>query len=153
MTEDQHPDLGSISGRLQLAAPADPEIIDLLHSLIDQLWQRHPDVSEADRIRFELAAVEVLGKIVEHAYALDVAHPERQRRFDVTLAVTPTELLAAFGDNGLPMELDLSKAVMPAALEESGRGLAMASAALDDLAYFRVEGRNHWRLQCVRGTD
>jgi len=100
--------------------------------------------------RFEMAAVEVLGNIVEHAYRLDVANPEPQRRFDVTLAVTPTELLAAFGDNGLPMELDLSKAAMPTELEESGRGLALASAALDDFAYFRAEGRNHWRLQCVR---
>lgn len=153
MTEHQHPDLDAIGGRLQLGAPADPEIIDLLHVLVEQLWHRHPDVSEADRTRFEMAVVEVLGNIVEHAYRLDVVSPERQRRFDVTLAVTPTELVAAFGDNGLPMEIDLSDTVMPAGLEESGRGLALASAALDDLAYLRVEGRNHWRLLCTRRPD
>jgi serine/threonine-protein kinase RsbW len=149
MTE-QRMDLETVSDRLELAAPAEPEIIDLLHALVEHLWQRHPDVSEGDRTRFEMAAVEILANIVEHAFRLDSAAPGRQRRFVVTLAVTPTELVAAFGDNGLPMEIDLSEVVLPTDLAESGRGLALAAAALDDLEYTRVEGRNHWRLLCVR---
>ena len=39
---------------------------------------------------------------------------------------------------------------MPDADAESGRGLALAAAAVDDMSYERVEGRNHWRLRCVR---
>lgn len=48
------------------------------------------------------------------------------------------------------MEIDLSEVVLPADLAESGRGLAVASAAFDDLDYTRVGGRNRWRLLCVR---
>ncbi|MFC4784842.1 ATP-binding protein [Nocardioides sp. MAHUQ-72] len=145
-------DADGAPGRLELSAPADPSILDLVHALLEHLWSDHPDVSDGDRMRFEMAVIEVLANIVEHAYRLDhddEAAGER-RRFDVTLAATDDELVARFADNGLPMELDLSDVVMPDEMAESGRGLALAASALDDLAYDRVEGRNHWRLQCVR---
>jgi serine/threonine-protein kinase RsbW len=149
---ERHGHLDGLPGRLELAAPADPEMLDLVHSLLEQLWSTHPDVAERDRVRFETAVIEVLANIVEHAFALDGV-PEAQarvRRFDVALGVTDDELLAAFADNGLPIELDLSDVAMPDELAESGRGLALATAALDDLVYERVAGRNHWRLLCVR---
>ncbi|NYD41677.1 ATP-binding protein [Nocardioides panaciterrulae] len=148
MTE---PSLPELPGRIELSAPADPAIIDLLHGLLEQVWLRHPDVEDADRIRFEMAVVEVLANIVEHAYRLDQPAGDGQRRFTVCLAVTPEALQAAFADNGLPMELDLSRVAMPDEHAESGRGLALAAAALDDLAYSRNDGRNHWRLLCLRG--
>jgi serine/threonine-protein kinase RsbW len=104
----------------------------------------------ADRIRFETAVIEVLGNIVEHAYELDAAPADALRRFDVSLSATSDELVARFGDNGIPMAIDLSEVTMPGVDAESGRGLALAVAALDDLSYERVDGRNLWRLTCRR---
>ena len=141
MTEDD--------GRLELSAPATPEMLDLVHSVLEQLWAAHDDVAMADRVRFEMAVIEILGNIVEHAYEIDAADAG-DRRFDVTLTATDTELVAAFGDNGVPMAIDLSAVGMPDDLAESGRGLALAMAAVDDISYEREGDRNLWRLTCVR---
>lgn len=141
MTEDD--------GRLELSAPATPEMLDLVHAVLERLWEAHPDVETVDRVRFETAVIEILGNIVEHAYELD-APAAGSRRFDVVLTATPTELVASFGDDGIPMAIDLSSVAMPDDLAESGRGLALAMAAVDDLSYERDGGRNLWRLTCVR---
>ena len=150
MSDPDATDLQGIGGRLELSAPAEPEIVDLVHAMLEQLWARYDDVGERDRTLFEMAVVEVLANIVEHAYRLDLEHTDRQRRFEICVGVTDDELVAAFADNGQPMEIDLSNAAMPDELAESGRGLALASAALDDLSYDRSDGRNHWRLLCRR---
>jgi serine/threonine-protein kinase RsbW len=136
--------------RLDLSAPATPAMLDLVHSVLEKLWEQHDDVDLADRIRFETAVIEVLDNIVEHAYELDAAPADVLRRFDVSLSATPDELVARFGDNGIPMAIDLSEVTMPGDDAESGRGLALAIAALDDLGYQRVDGRNLWRLTCRR---
>lgn len=138
-------------GRLELSAPATPEMIELVHAVLEQLWEANDDVAVADRVRFEMAVIEILGNIIEHAYEIDSA-AAGSRRFDISVAATETELVASFGDNGLPMSIDLSAVAMPDELAESGRGLALAMAAVDDLSYEREEGRNHWRLTCVRQT-
>ena len=137
--------------RLELSAPATPDMVDLVHAMLEKLWAGHDDVGMTDRVRFETAVIEILGNIVEHAYELDSPAPDGPaRRFDVRFTVTDAELVASFGDDGIPMALDLSDVVMPDDEAESGRGLAMAIAALDDLSYDREEGRNHWRLTCIR---
>jgi serine/threonine-protein kinase RsbW len=149
-------DFDSVPGRLELSAPADLHIVDLLHALLEQLWIGNPEVSAEDRFRFETAVIEVLGNIVEHAYQLDPAaaeHRDQARRFIVVLAVTADEVVASFGDNGLPTCLDLSHVAMPQEDAESGRGLALAAATTDELSYERVEGRNHWKLRCTRSAS
>lgn len=135
--------------RLEISAPATPQMMELAHDAIARLWEAHEDVAVADRIRFETAVVEILGNIVEHAYALD-ADASRTRRFDLVLTVDAEQVVATFGDDGVPVALDLSAVAMPEEHAESGRGLPLAVAALDDLAYDRVEGRNTWRLTVVR---
>ena len=39
---------------------------------------------------------------------------------------------------------------MPAGLQTSGRGLAIAREALDELSYERAEGLNRWRMVRLR---
>lgn len=139
-----------VPGRVELAADATPEILDLVHGVTEHLWRAHPGVAEGDRLRFAMAVGEVLGNIVEHAYRLD-GQPEPvagARRFEVCLAVDDGRLLATFADNGLPLALDLSTVEMPAWDVESGRGLALAAQVLDELDYRREGGRNHWTLVC-----
>lgn len=143
-----------LPGRLELHAPADPEILDLVHALLEHLFSHHPGIADQDRMRFEMAVIEVLGNIVEHAYAHDTAlavkDPEAERRFDICLGVDETALMATLSDNGRPTALDLGSVAMPDEMAESGRGIALAVAALDSLDYERVEGRNHWWLSLQR---
>lgn len=153
---DAHIPLGELEAvpdRLAVLAPAVPDILDLVHGLLEQLWLGHPEVSDDDRLRFETAVVEILGNIVEHAYELDSGRgtaPTESRRFQLVVGVTPGKVLATFGDNGLPAELDLGSVLMPDVDAESGRGLALAKASLDVLDYARVDGRNRWALECHR---
>lgn len=140
----------SQAGRLQLSAPADPAILEVVHAMLESLWSVNPEVGDADRGRFEMAVIEILGNIVEHAYALDQDAGRLERRFDISLCASDSELVAVLEDNGKPMPLDLGNVAMPDELAETGRGLALANAALDDLSYDRVDGRNHWRLLCLR---
>lgn len=141
--------------RLVLSAPADPEVMDLVHGLLEHLFAHSPQVDDATRMKFEMSVIEILGNIVEHAYAHDSAlpavDPAVSRRFEITLLADDTDLVATLSDNGMPVSLDLSDVSMPDELAESGRGLALATAALDALDFARVDGRNHWRLACRLG--
>jgi serine/threonine-protein kinase RsbW len=141
-------DLSDRPGRLELSAPATPEILDLVHAMIAHLWTGH-DVTERQQARFETSVIEILGNVVEHATA--GAAPGDGRRFDIVLDVGPDDVVARLGDNGIPVEIDLSQATMPDELAEDGRGLALATAALDRLAYHHVGGRNVWDLVVLRG--
>lgn len=145
----------TLESRLELSAPATPEIMELVHAMLEHLWGTTPNVSERDRLRFEMAVIEILGNVVEHAYAADNEDvPGKEgRRFEIAVGVTDGALMAHLEDNGVPTELDLSGVAMPDVLAESGRGLALATAALDDLTYERMQGRNLWDLLCVRATE
>ena len=148
MTEGR---LEQLDDRLDLSAPARPEILDLVHAMLETLLDGASHVGATQRMRFEMAVIEILSNIVEHAYQADAGvetAPGESRRFRIQLALTPTRMLASLSDNGLPMALDLERATLPDDMAESGRGLAMATAALDELGYERVEGRNHWHLLC-----
>lgn len=139
-------------GRIEISVPARPDSLELVHEVLQQLWLGHDGVEARDRLRFETAVVEIFANIVEHAFRADADSPDVDgRRLDLMLVVHEDEVVAAFTDNGRPAELDLSAVTLPDEEAESGRGLAMAIAVLDDLHYQREGGRNHWRLTCRFG--
>lgn len=147
---------------VHLDVPAVEESLEDVHAAVAGLWEADPTVGVRDRIRFETALIEIVGNIVEHAYRLDESEPglvaraatRGGRQIDVTLTVDARQVRAVLGDNGLPAALDLSGVTMPEDdLAESGRGLALALASVDDLDYGRVDGRNTWSLTCVRRPD
>lgn len=139
--------------RIHLSVPARPESIELVHPALEQLWSTHGEVPLRDRVRFETAVIEIFANVVEHAFRADGDHTlDDGRRLDLTLCTDRDEVEAIFTDNGQPVELDLSEVTMPTDLVESGRGLAMAIAALDHLSYERTGGCNRWRLACRLGA-
>lgn len=140
MSEDLH---------LERSMPTTTDAVDLAHEQLAQLWAADGDVSPLDRTRFELAVIEILGNIVEHAWAADQGHPS-ERRLTLELDLTPERLLAVLSDNGVPTSVDLSAATMPDEDAESGRGLALSLAAVDALDYAREGARNVWRIRCDR---
>lgn len=141
---------GVSSTRFEVEMSAHEGAIDHAQDLVEKLFGEHPDLSGRDRFRFETAVVEVLANIVKHAFSSDEVVGARRLR--LTLLATPTELTALLADNGEPAGIDLSAVTMPGDEAESGRGLALALAAVDDLQYRHVEGRNYWDLRCYRET-
>lgn len=135
--------------RYQLVAPARPESVDLAHDVIANLWTHEPAPIAVDRIRFETAVIEILSNIVEHAARVDPPDAS-PRQFDLVVTCDDDAIEARFGDDGKPAEIDLERVAMPSTDAEAGRGLAMASAAVDELSYQRIGPVNHWRLVCRR---
>jgi serine/threonine-protein kinase RsbW len=133
----------------RLELPADPEALDTAHDALDAAWSEHPEVGAGEQLRFVTALMEILGNVVEHAYAAD-AHADERRLLVEIDGDGDGGLHGRIEDNGQPAALDLSDVVMPDADAETGRGLALAIAALDDLAYERVGSRNVWTLRCER---
>ncbi|WJL94380.1 ATP-binding protein [Microbacterium sp. ET2] len=128
----------SVDG-LRVEGRADDGFIDDVHHVLDLLWSSHPEVDEEDRTLFTLAVSEIATNIVEHARARE----EISMSLDVS--IDDTGLRAVFADDADPALIDLRNVSMPDVDAESGRGLALALATLDELEH-SGEGGNVWRL-------
>ncbi|WP_425840357.1 ATP-binding protein [Microbacterium sp. PA5] len=120
--------------------PADLNLVDAVHAALESLWNAVPDVSDEDRMLFALAVSEVATNVVEHAEGPD--HPA----VSIRLEVDPGALTAVLTDDADPALIRLDEVSMPGAEAESGRGLALALAALDELVHEPGQG-NTWRLR------
>jgi serine/threonine-protein kinase RsbW len=127
--------------------PATVESLDLVQDRFGAWW----DTLGIDdvRLRFglETAIAEIAANIVEHTRRTD---QEAGRRYTVELEASEREVVAVLTDNGLPADVDLAAVTMADPDEESGRGLALAIAALDRLEHRHAGGRNIWTLACAR---
>ena len=132
--------VSTVGRRGVVAAPA---FLDMLHDMLAELWGRAPDVDDQDRMMFELAVVEIAGNIVEHA-------APRPVRCAVDLAVHDDRLEATFHDTGDDAGVDVAAASLPDAMAETGRGLAMVRAAVDEVRHERVADGNRWTLRKER---
>src|SRR6478752_5333310 len=125
---------------VRVEASATPAFIDAVHEALETLWESAPEVGDEDRLLFTLAASEVATNIVTHATAehpIDVA-------FEASVGSGVVE--GAFTDNADPAPVSLLSATMPETDAESGRGIALALAALDAFTH-EAGGGNVWRLR------
>ena len=131
---------------IQLAGIADPLLVDRVHDALDRLFEDTAAGGDEDRMLFRLAVSEVATNVVEHAAAREPIH--------VTVRLDGDErgFSAVFTDTADPALIDLDAVRMPGEDAESGRGLAIALATLDELAHETGAG-NTWRLRRAhRGT-
>jgi serine/threonine-protein kinase RsbW len=129
-----------MAGEYALRGLAVPESLDLLQDLLEQVRREHPDLREADVSMFETAIVEIHGNVVEHG------HPPGRVIYAFELEVSADRLVGVLADTGRAAP-DLSGLdELPHELAESGRGLWLARATLDDLQYARMGDRNTWKL-------
>lgn len=127
--------------------PAVPESLDTVQDRFAVWWDGLGVDDVARRFALETAVAEIAANIVEHT-----ARSDRQagRRYSVQLDATEQQYTAVLRDNGLPVDLDLSAVTMADVDAESGRGLALAIAALDRLEHRHEGGHNVWTLVCTR---
>ncbi|WP_369139224.1 ATP-binding protein [Modestobacter versicolor] len=121
-----------------VSGPAVPASLDLVHTLLEAVWSEHPDVLPDDRMRFELGVTEIAGNIIEHAAAPGPID------FRLAVEVFADRLEARFRDAGRRVDVDFDEATMPDAMSESGRGLALVLAVVDELSYRHDGSDNHW---------
>lgn len=131
----------------ELHACAGPDYLEKVHRLLQRVWDTSPDVSGADRTMFESAVAEIAANIIEHGCAMPTT------TCNLTIEVSPDRLDARFTDDGVAVLVNVDAASMPDALAERGRGLAIAKAALDVLAYERHNNSNLWTLSRKRTSS
>lgn len=117
-----------------------PEGLADLHGLVERARAAHPEAGEEAFMMLETAAIEIAGNVVEHGL------PPGRVWWSFTLRVDDEALEGVLADDGQKYEGDLS-AMMPDPLAESGRGIALAKAALDELTYSRHDGKNVWTMR------
>jgi serine/threonine-protein kinase RsbW len=129
-----------MSGDYLLDGLAVPESLNLLHDLLEQVGADHPELAPSDLMLFETAVIEVAGNVVEHG------QPSGQVRWSFRLAVREDSLEARLSDSGEEYPGGAWGTDMPDAMDEDGRGLALATAVLDSLAYERSGDVNQWSM-------
>ena len=129
-----------MAGDYRLDGLAVPESLRRLHALLEHVAQDHPEVTADDLMLLETAVIEIAGNVVEHG------RPPGQVRYAFEVAVLPDRLEALLTDTGEEVPGATGSPDMPDCYEETGRGLPLARAALDDLSYAREDERNLWRM-------
>lgn len=119
-----------------------PDELEVLHDLLAQVAQEHPEIGATDLMLFETAVIEIAGNVVEHG------RPEGAVSWKFSLEVSETALRAVLADSGEAFSGDIDSSTLPAdPFADSGRGFSLASAALDELDYERVADGNRWLMR------
>lgn len=131
--------------RYELSGLAIPEGLDRLLDLLAVVGGDHPDIDQQDLMLFSTAVIEIAGNVVEHG------RPVGAVAWHLVLEVRPDVLEATLSDGGEEYAgLPEGWADLPDPWAESGRGLALAAAGLDELGFERRDGRNTWHLVRAR---
>ena len=135
-----------MTGDYELRGLAVPGSLDLVQDLLVLVRSEHPDISETDLSMFETAIAEIHGNVVQHG------RPEGQVTYAFSLTVRPDRLVGFLADTGEPAT-DLSDRAPVEEMAESGRGLWLAHATLDELLYARTGNRNTWKMTRLRSSS
>ena len=123
-----------------LAMVAPPDDVDTVHEMLESVWASAPQISMRDRFSFETALIELASNVIRHADGgggISCA---------LTVEITADQIVARLIDSGLAGNISLIPPSMPGELEESGRGLSIIHALVDEVDYDRSDDRNHWRI-------
>lgn len=113
--------------------------LDAIENTLDRMWSVHLHVPTTVRMQIGIAVAEIAGNIVEHAVGARALWARMEARVGLT------EVRVEFTDDGSPNSVDLGAVRLPHEMAETGRGLALAQAVLQNLSY-RRNGMNHWTL-------
>lgn len=128
-----------------VAGLAGPAFVELVLDALDTLWETSPHVSPEDRTLFTLAVSEVSTNIATHADA--PGEPDVGITVEVDIEVGADDLVATFVDTADPARIDWDAVTMPDVDSESGRGLALSNAVLDDFEHSGDASGNTWVLR------
>lgn len=127
---------------ITIATPNDD--INVVHDMLEAVWAASPTVSATDRVSFETALIELSSNVIRHADDGSGIHCV------LTVGVSDSRIEARLTDTGVASEVDLAGRTMPEAFAESGRGIALIQALVDEIDYVRSGSINHWRISRSR---
>lgn len=136
---DREPESHGVERSVRLASP--PGDVDDIHDFLAALWAEAPEVSDIDRISLETALVELAANVLRHADSSGSG-----LTCEVTVSVRGDAIVVTVRDTGEPGDITLVGLEMPALDSESGRGLPLIDALVDEVEYDHDGQHNLWRL-------
>ena len=118
-----------------------PDDVDSVHLLLEDVWRSETHISVLDRISFETALIELVSNVIRHADSGSGV------TCTLTINVSDENIEATLRDTGEPGDVQLVGRTMPEDLAESGRGIPLIQALVDELTYEREGNLNSWCLR------
>lgn len=135
----------SVERSVKLTSP--PADVNAIHDFLQTIWSETPDVSELDRLSLETALVELAANVFRHADTTGAG-----LTYEMTIRVDNEAISLTLRDTGEPGNITLVGLTMPELDAESGRGLALIDALVDELEYVRDGDHNQWRVRKKRSS-
>jgi glycosyltransferase involved in cell wall biosynthesis/anti-sigma regulatory factor (Ser/Thr protein kinase) len=126
--------------RAEALTAAGPNLPAEIHRTLKEAWAGHVEVPAPIRMEIAIAAAEVGNNILDHAGR------GRDLRVRMAVWVLDDHVRVEFVDDGLSADMDLTSIRMPDVMAESGRGLALARAAVREISYQHDPAGNRWTL-------
>ena len=123
---------------LEMSVP--PDDVDTVHNLLETVWSDAPGISLRDRMSFETALVELASNVIQYANAGTGVSCR------VSVETQEDQISASLCDSGKAADVELDGRRMPDGMAESGRGIALIQALVDELTYSRDDDVNHWEI-------
>jgi len=117
-----------------------PDTLDAVHELLQTVWEKSPEVSAENQMRFETALIELVSNVFRHADTGDGV------ACALTIDISDRHIEAQLSDTGEPGNFKLIEATMPDELSESGRGIALIQAVVDEFTYEQEGEHNIWKI-------
>ena len=117
-----------------------PGDVNLVHELLAAVRENSPEVPIEERYRSEAALIESASNVMRYATSSNgVSCTDRAQS-------TKGQLVAELRDTAHPEDVRLVARVMPDDLAESGRGIPLSQALVDEWEYSQDDGYNLWRI-------
>jgi anti-sigma regulatory factor (Ser/Thr protein kinase) len=121
-----------------LTSPEDG--FEAVHALLEKLWIDAPYVESLDRVGFETALMELVSNVFQHGES------NITPLCTLTVKTYSDRIECSLLDAGTPRELQLTGRSMPDEFAESGRGILLIQALVNELNYTREGDRNRWHM-------
>jgi serine/threonine-protein kinase RsbW len=130
---------GASPHTLHRSGEAAAAFLDRLLDDLDAFLMDSAAVADEDRALFLLAVSEVVSNVI--------AHGGPGVRVTAAVEILPREVRARIDDTAPPALIDWDRVALPSEQAESGRGLAIALAVLDELRHESAGTGNVWLLR------
>lgn len=117
-----------------------PDDISMVHDFLSDIWEENPQIFGGDRNSIETAVIELTSNIILYSNATSGI------RCQITIEVDREEVHITVTDNGDLADLEIDEHIMPDEFSESGRGIPLIRALVDEFTFENLNRENTWKI-------